>query len=1055
MSLATEDLCDIVARSSTVFERVAMPFVRVATPDAERLIQARLDTWKQRVGAGSDERFRRYLAWCGWDEADARCAVGPCVYVGEHLPAWTEVLKDLGRDESRPAGSGIAGSVVDEEPFVHALLPFVEAAQRRLNGMESSSGGWLEPGMRRAFERALLRRLSRIAGRTLLVEFRAFGVGHTSAAVHTDGLRDLDVALAGGTRAVYTRFIRWMDQGGRAALLRRYPVLARCLGTRVVDWADATSEFARRLEADRPALERMFAGGQAIGAAIDADAELSDPHGGGRTVVRVIFASGLTLVYKPRSLEPERAFSALIEWLNDGRIPLALKAPRVLDCGTHGWMEFVASEPCRDAAEVSRYYRRIGMLLSLAHILGAADLHRDNVIACGEFPVLVDLEVLMTSPIRTDPWMARSAHDPAGQEIWDSVLRTGLLPINRLGVRGEVRRDGGVMHGPDAPARAELRWSRVNTDFMTLTADVAPPATDNTPSVAGEPARAEDHVDELIAGFVEMRHALRREQRALVDGDALDAFRRQRTRVVIRATEMYAAVLQRVLHPRLLHDGAEWSIELDVLKSACTPQPTRPALWSAAVAEGRALSQLDVPLFETCSEDTHLRVGDRVVAREFLTEPGYAATLSRLSRLTDEDVRAHTQCIRLATQCARTPSADAPDVMREARALVGVLRRTAFVASDGGLNWIGVRGDANSSVRGLHPIRWELYGGRCGVALFFAAFEHCGRGGPPSLVQRMLNPLVRELHAGSAHRETGRTAGAAGLGGIVYALTRIAQWIGSESLLMAAASAAHAITPSPTVSGEEVDVITGLAGEALGLLALHHALPADWLLDRALGCGRRLVQRSSRIGDGRRGWKSADGRVHHGFAHGSAGIAYALARVHAATGDPLCRLTALDAVGPLLPIAPPHWTDNEGHQEPLTPAMRQSWCRGEAGLGLARIGISRALNCPEVLDGLAALLGAAAPHASPLGHLDHLCCGNIGRVDLMIEAAASYGEPSLASSARQLAEQVVERASRRGTYAVSGVDDVFSPGFYDGLAGLGYEMLRLNADDLPSVLLWE
>ncbi|MGH9347399.1 MAG: type 2 lanthipeptide synthetase LanM [Vicinamibacterales bacterium] len=1064
MSLGTEDLCDIVARSSTVFERGAPPFVQVDARDAERVIAARLDTWKQRVGAGSDERFRRYLAWCGWDEAAARRAVAPCAFVGERLPPWAEVLAEVEGVRQGTPDPIEATDGGDEQAFEHALLPFVDVARRRLALSVPSSRHGLDTGALRAFERALLRRLSRIAGRTLYAEFGGFRLGRAAATPGGHHLLALEAAARGEPRALYTGFIRWLGHGGRAAILRRYPVLARCLGTRVVDWVAATAELARRLDADGPLLERVFADGEPIGAVTDADPELSDPHGGGRTVVRVRFASGLTLIYKPRSLGLERAFSILIEWLNDGRASLELKAPQVLDCGTHGWMEYVAPGPCRALADVRRFYRRTGMLLSLAHVLGAADLHHENVIACGEFPVLVDLEVLMMSRVRADMPADRIAHEPAGQEIWDSVLRTGLLPINRLGVRGEVRRNGGLLHTLDAAVRTDAHWSRVNTDLMTITAVRARPTAANVPYVAGEPACAADHVTEVIAGFVEMREALRRERRALVEGGALEAFRRQRTRVVIRDTELYLALLQRALHPRLLHDGAEWSIELDVLKTACTTQHVKPSVWSATVAEGQALSRLDVPLFQACSEDTHLRADDRMVVREFLSEPGFTAAISRLIRLADEDAQVQVECIRLVTQCARKPVGQRPptaigpvDMVRETRGLADLLGRMAFPARDGGLDWLGVRGNGASSVRSLHPIRWDLYSGRCGVALFLAALERCGvTDQSPSMAQQTLGPLVSALHAGSAWLDLDVAAGAVGAGGLVYALTRIAQLLESQALLEAAASAARALTPELIARHESFDVVTGLAGSTLGLLGLYEASPADWLLERAACCGQRLVQCSSRAAGARRVWKTADARVYHGFAHGSAGIAYALARLHRATADPLYRVAALDALGPLLHEAPVHWTNEEAYlEESVSMAMRQGWCRGSAGLGLSRLGISKALNNPDVLNGLPPLLRQAAPSVSGLGPFDQLCCGNMARVELLIEGAACALAPRFPSLARELAELVVSRATHRGSYAISGVDDVFSPGFYHGLSGIGYEMLRLTFDELPSVLLWE
>ncbi|HAC62347.1 MAG TPA: hypothetical protein DCF68_02135, partial [Cyanothece sp. UBA12306] len=58
--------------------------------------------------------------------------------------------------------------------------------------------------------------------------------------------------------------------------------------------------------------------------------------------------------------------------------------------------------------------------------------------------------------------------------------------------------------------------------------------------------------------------------------------------------------------------------------------------------------------------------------------------------------------------------------------------------------------------------------------------------------------------------------------------------------------------------------------------------------------------------------------------------------------------------------------------------------------------------------------------------------------------------------ALQKAANVVVRAKQAGGYQLFAnlPNSVFNPGFFQGLSGIGYELLRLSHDDLPSVLLW-
>jgi lantibiotic modifying enzyme len=97
-------------------------------------------------------------------------------------------------------------------------------------------------------------------------------------------------------------------------------------------------------------------------------------------------------------------------------------------------------------------------------------------------------------------------------------------------------------------------------------------------------------------------------------------------------------------------------------------------------------------------------------------------------------------------------------------------------------------------------------------------------------------------------------------------------------------------------------------------------------------------------------------------------------------------------------------------------------------------------------------VSAASTNLSPM---DQLCCGNTGRIALLTYAADVLAEPAWRVAASRIARQMVDRAAARGSFAVTPVDDVFSPGQYHGLAGIGHELLRLEHSDVPSVLLWQ
>src|SRR5690606_38948845 len=99
---------------------------------------------------------------------------------------------------------------------------------------------------------------------------------------------------------------------------------------------------------------------------------------------------------------------------------------RMLDLGTHGWMEWVHPADCADKDALRRFYRRQGAFLALFYSLEATDIHMSNIIAAGEHPMLIDMEALFHPREAAEAWPALEL--ALDEQLYYSVLRPGLLP---------------------------------------------------------------------------------------------------------------------------------------------------------------------------------------------------------------------------------------------------------------------------------------------------------------------------------------------------------------------------------------------------------------------------------------------------------------------------------------------------------------------------------------------------------------------------------------------------------------------------------------------------
>jgi lantibiotic modifying enzyme len=125
------------------------------------------------------------------------------------------------------------------------------------------------------------------------------------------------------------------------------------------------------------------------------------------------------------------------------------------------------------------------------------------------------------------------------------------------------------------------------------------------------------------------------------------------------------------------------------------------------------------------------------------------------------------------------------------------------------------------------------------------------------------------------------------------------------------------------------------------------------------------------------------------------------------------------------------------------------------GIGLARLGmvtLGRVARGDVELDVRRALEGATRGWPA---HVDTLCCGSLGNVELLRTAGATLSSAELTDLAAQRLASVLAASAATGTYRWNGGAQRFNPGLFRGLSGAGYTCLRALDDSLPNVLIWE
>lgn len=1038
----------LAGRARTLHERLERPAATdTGAPDGADEILA---DWIDRLDG--EDRFRARLESLGLTEAECREALADDAWPDEEpVPAWVDRVDDL---LQFLAEAELPGGLPDDEvPFAEVVEAVVTYARHRMTAVDADAHLG-EAAV--ADEVGLLRsRIATLCAQPLFVEFKTFVAE-----------RDRELALADDPpapdqpRRYYEAFVGDLLAGGLRSFLLEYAFLARLLATVIDQWVEALAEFGARLAADRDALARAFNGGDPLGA-VAAIREGGDRHAGGRATRIVSFEAGVRAVYKPRSVAVSQAFFDVVDWVDERSEGPDLRTAEYVVREDYGWMEWIEPRPCDSEVEVERFYQRIGRLIAVLYALRFYDGHLENLVAAGEHPVLVDLETVAAP----EP----PSLDGAGLRAYrrGTVLETDLLPTvdTTTGPGDSAMQDavpdmGGL--GEDEVTWGGLQlpeFTHVNTDRMELSfATEATSTEDNLPELDGEVAEPGDHWREIVEGFESCYATLLAEREGLLaEGGPIDGLGSARVRYLALPTYWYARLLGSLRVPRYLRTGVEFGCRTELLARRLVDDVGgTPAVHEA---ERRALVRLDVPRFTARVDDTALFHDGRVVEPEFFDDPARDLVVDRIEGLSEDDLDRQLTYLHMAFRGqvdydhSETVVHDAPPIgnlepVERARRLFERALEASVTATDGERAWVVQQGTTEGFT--ADRLGESLYDGRLGLGLF-AAMLHRVDGGQRyrRVATEVVDPVVAAARAGADPDEP---LGITGVGGTIYGLVRIADLLGEEQYREAAAALAATLPRERLASDDWLDVYQGGAGAILGLLALHEATGDGAALDRARLAGDRLLEASEDHDGVPVWWTTDEGVLRQGLSHGVSGIAFALARLGAVTGRSAYLDTATESLAFERDLYDPeehNWRDRRFDGE-----CTRTYCHGRPGIGLARLGLRSAGAGGAVREDLERAL--ASPEPDRIDAVDHLCCGNFGRVDWLVEASDRLGENRYHEAARRLSAAALRRADDHGGFRGPRMNrHLYDPAFLTGEAGIGYALLRLEDPSLPCVLAFE
>jgi type 2 lantibiotic biosynthesis protein LanM len=1002
-ALASEiEIAHIARRSATVPERLAVAREQgLAQPHskaAEAVIRHRMAAWARRLTRDGRPHLADRLRSDNASLSLAAVACSPELPIAEGSTT-TWFVPFLAGVERLAAGE--IDALASGTPFADVLLAFVPGTESLLLGQgDDIACSWrsLPDAAKRSAREHLVSRLSAVGQWCLYSRF--------------------DSARRGTpTDSAYERFVAAAPEWA-CEFFNTFAGLARPFAHVMTFWAQNMAELLRRWADDRAEISRFLDAPDDI--SISAfEAFPSDPHNHGRGVVVIALDSGHRIVYKPT---PGRLSSLWVDAiaLTIGR---ATHEPVLLDRGEYSWHRYLPScRPISDALPSDS--RRLGEILALATTLGATDLHYENFIVTSSGPQLVDHETTLSLAARAPRTLA-AAERAATLASCASVLATGALPHWAPGPMGAIWDANAFGWQQDDKHSSVFPFlTHPNTGQMRISTDHADRGMDRGHLRSSAGLRA--HAHQLSLGFRDGWRAIaaaRSELSQLVreTGGAT-------ARVMLRDTRFYAELLGQSYMPRYCHDVLDRSLLFEHLHRAILDVHPASDRWQLCRAEHDALIRADIPCFLTPISGAEAREvaasrkhGVRLRACSPVT---HAA--QNLRALTARGADRNVALIHSAFDAAAWPgvsshivkprrlTAAARDGWRARRALAtdvfSDIRAAAFTGRDDrSIALIGASLEPTGQGQRVGVCApTDTYAGIAGLGLLAAALQRC------TPHRRHLDTALRvadTLSMAASYTMNGvrgqRYGAFAGAPGVAYALLKLGTLLDAPHYIDLAADLMAAATEIPDDS--DLDVMSGVAGACLVAAAIVQQAPkrAADLMPALTHGGTELRSRArpSKRGQGCTWPTMGESDGVSGFSHGVAGIAAALARLHAVNAGSYIDLAAMALAREDAFYVPGVGGWPTARREGPQPIVTDAWCYGAAGVLLA---VSEAASVgagvrPEMNDRARRATCAAQPAT------DGLCHGAAGVALALLRSARLYSDSQLALAGTRRLDLIASR----------------------------------------------
>ncbi|AQS12171.1 nisin biosynthesis protein NisC [Clostridium saccharobutylicum] len=849
-------------------------------------------------------------------------------------------------------------------------------------------------------------------------------------------------------------------------LYSEYSELTRLMDLTVRNTFSYVKEIIESTGNEMKSLEENFGQGKVIGKIANISLGEGDTHNRGKTVGVITFSSGIKLIYKPRLLDLENRFCEFVDWINKQKIPgfKELKACKLHTVNGAGWMECIENIECSTEEQVKNFYIRTGQLLNILYMFNAKDFHYENLIAQGEYPILIDLETLLHPDMFNGNVEELSADAKAMKLISNSVKGIALLPTQIINNKTDKVLEVGGLCGEsnqEAPFKSIFIKDHDTDEICVEEGYGIIEAKMNNPIINGSKVASDLFIKEIKEGFENLYRWILRNKKVYAD-KIKELFEDCICRVIFRPTNVYCQLLSTSYHPDLLRNQTDRDVYLHRIGVIGTGK-------EIIESELNDMFIGDVPYFSTYV-NRNIVLNSRKEEIEFrYKKTTLDSILEKIEIVTEEDLDRQMALIdisfidksenkgRIFTKVNFQEEKvnlklNKLQLLNTAN-LIGdyIIEKSIVGGKDGVIDrtWIGSI-EIGEKASFITPVGMDLYAGNSGIALFLAYLgSTTGEEKYKKAAIEAIEPIIRYLD--ELKDITNEKIGAfSGISGWLYSIFHIGHTLKNQKLLDYVQKGIS-IMKELTGKTQCHDIISGYAGALGVMLSIYEKTENKELKMELISLCNTIFKElkdSIVVLKNQKGitW-GEEGYV--GYSHGNAGIEAQLMRLYSITKEDSILQIVKDSLSyerSMFDEKSNNWKKQLTKDE-----ISYAWCHGAPGILLSRLMMVEAgYDDEKIRKEISIAMETTKRECFGMDYC--LCHGDIGNLRILHYAANVLNDSTLKLQCETtldvfINEYFIESFKQGNFKQTENVSLMLGP------TGIGYGLLQFYKPDImPEIL---